>query len=186
MADWLVVGSSPSVVETIHAVKDMGLSVITTNSGIKLIFPPDVYFLSDKVACRKFEQEAKIAQALGTRLVTLDRVPSALESRGVTHFDEYVMQVRDGYEPFQLSGLACVEYACKRADRRVVLVGMDGYWGDVQSFDDTAKFGKYNQAKTLGMIPDRMSLLCDKYPHLLFEVYGRPHYTVNKPNWRVM
>src|SRR5690606_40945843 len=117
---WLVVGSSPSVVDTLPHMES-GLRTVTTNAGI-LLLQPDVLFLFDRTACQSHAELARFARFQGTKLVTLKRQQEAMERRGVADFDEFADEAE--YEEFKLSGLFCVEYACRHGASVVQLVGM--------------------------------------------------------------
>src|SRR5690606_2903831 len=119
---WLVVGSSPSVMDYLPRMNMAG-ATITTNAGITLL-RPDVLFLFDRTACQLHAELARFARFQGTKLVTLKRQQEAMERRGVADFDEFADEAE--YEEFKLSGLFCVEYACRHGASVVQLVGMDG------------------------------------------------------------
>lgn len=169
---WTVLGSSQYAAEHIAAAP--GSTVITCNGGIELMPIPDVYFLSDAVACRRYRERGIEAQRHGTRLVTLDRVKTAKEARGVDHFDEFV---RNGppFEPFVLSGLFCLEYAILSGAQTVILAGMTGYTG--------------TDAKRRSLLRDiiepKTRHLVEKYPRVQFDAMGPLAYSVTAHNWRV-
>jgi len=141
MVEWIVLGSSASAPQFLRAIRAQDASsprTITTNVGLWLLWPdvPDVYFLTDHVACRQYRELAYEAQARGTRLVTMRRDRSALQKRGVERFDEFLefdhggsqTRLRRGsYGHVIFSGMYCLQYALHSGASRVYLVGMEGY-----------------------------------------------------------
>ena len=65
--EWLMIGSSPTVVDTLPrvlaAVSDV--KIITCNSGWKLWPTPDVYLVVDQIACANYVEAAKAVQSAG-------------------------------------------------------------------------------------------------------------------------
>lgn len=158
MQTWIVLGSSASAPFYLDALAPH-LSVgpadrddcklITTNVGLWLLWPqvPDVYFLTDQIACRQYADLAYRAQARGTHLVTLYRDRTALQSRGVDRFDDFLISVstlpqnqisRKDWPYFVFSGAYCLQYALHRlrdaGGGRLILIGCEGYQpGDSRS-----------------------------------------------------
>ena len=96
---WIVVGGGPDAREMLNLARRRcpTARIITTNGGIDLFEPPDVpdvYYLNDQEACRVYHDRAVWMQRHGTRLATLRRVPSAMASRRVDGFDEFLPGVR--------------------------------------------------------------------------------------------
>lgn len=179
--NWLVVGSSPLVRESLSRVSG-AYRTITTNRGISLVWPPDVYFLVDILACRLFIDKARAAAACGTHCVTLNRELSGLQSRRLDWFAEFVDPSM--YQPFLSSGLFCVEYACRKGAELIALVGMDGYGGDTAYFDGTP-MSRGSRDKTEQQIQPRMNWLCEEFSGVEFVCYGSPSYQVTASNWSV-
>ncbi len=172
---------------------------ITCNSGIKLLPTPTYYVSVDSLACKAYADLAMEAQARGTKLVTLKRQRSALESRGVAHFDEFIDAdaepacVEGGYGPFRYSGPFCVELACNKGATRVVLVGMCGWTKAYDYFDDDHPVSpsrpsddNWHRSMTKQWIEPTLNELCRAWPRVEFLCYGEPNYTVDAPNWTVI
>jgi len=170
--------------------------IITTNGGIGLFEPPDVpdvYYLNDREACRVYHDRAVWMQRHGTRLATLRRVPSAMASRRVDGFDEFLTggQVqnqfsRGGYSG-GLSGLVCLEYAVNHGARRVHLVGMGGYAGQDEGdhFSGYATPGGDPERKrrhTREIIGPFTQAVVDACQEVEFIFYGRLNYRVTGRN----
>jgi hypothetical protein len=179
---WLCLGSSTRVLYNLDRFNlEMRLAgsdyvSITSNRGIRLI-SPTYYFLSDQAACRNYLPDLK--RHKHTITLTLKREDSALRARGLEYFQEFV---REGhpYEPFKLSGLWCIEYACRHGASELLIVGMDGYrWaGDRFGEDHPRQATNHNEA----IIEPQMAILVKKYPAVQFIFYGKPLYQVAGPN----
>jgi hypothetical protein len=167
--------------------------VITCNRGLQIEPNPDFYFLSDMVACELWAEDARQASKRGkTQRVTLRRDPQAMKTRSVGDF-EIVIREGHPYEPFQLSGWQCVEFAVRVVQARtVVLVGMDGYAHGCKTQDYFA--GAYHHAPNDGLQKDLTRTVVEplanrvvaKYPEVRFECRGEPCYSVKLPNWAVV
>lgn len=188
---WLVLGSSPRAPYALRAARDDYRvdSLITTNAGIMLEPAPEVYFLSDSEACRLYGQHAATAARNGAKCVTLRRIHAALQLRGVEWFHEFILPEFDEYEPFQLSGTFCLEYAAKRATT-VLLCGMDGYDPSRQQtdyFDPSirliAKPTHVNMTERV-VVPITRRVVA-KYPAVEWICYGTPLYSVESDRWTV-
>lgn len=186
---WLVLGASPRAPWALRLARYEHRidRTITTNAGIWLEPNPDFYFLSDSEACRMFQVAARRCHSQGTRCVTLARLHSALVHRQIDWFDEFV-DCTD-YEPFQLSGLFCLEYAAKRAET-VLLVGMDGYDPRKTAsdyFDPRACLGPKTTHidMTQRVIEPKMRKIVAKYPRVNFICYGIPRFAVEGDNWTI-
>ena len=135
MNTWIVVGSGPSAPMVLPSVMTAhpGATTITTNGGIDICQKPDVLVLIDQLASHTFAEQARYAQAHGTRLVTLRRDIDALISRNCHWYDEFVAvpghakPTKTSFGRFIRSGPFCVEYACQNGADLIVLVGWDGY-----------------------------------------------------------
>lgn len=181
----IILGSSPEAPSGLaRARRDHAAAVVTCNRGIYLDHAPAAYALIDNTACQLFGRLALAARALGSRLVTLQRLPSALKSRGVDHFDEFV---REGhpYESFQLSGLWCIEYAIRALGATLVaLAGMCGYRSG-QHYFHSPSAREINGDLTETILRPQMPRLVAKYPAVQFVCYGQPAYQVDALNWEV-
>jgi len=154
---------------------------------------PDFFFLSDQVACKLFAEGGKLASKRGkTKRITLRRDPQAMKMRTV---DDFEIVYREGYpfEPFQTSGIWCVEYAIRVGlARRVVLCGMDGYRPGCPGQDYFP--GAYHYEPNDGLQKDLTKTVVEpltnriaaKYPEIEFIQVGEPCYQVNSPNWHVV
>jgi len=195
---WIVVGGGPDAREMLNLARRRcpTARIITTNGGIGLFEPPDVpdvYYLNDQEACRVYHDRAVWMQRHGTRLATLRRVPSAMASRRVDGFDEFLPggQVqnqfsRGGYSG-GLSGLVCLEYAVNHGARRVHLVGMGGYAGQDEGdhFSGYATPGGDPERKrrhTREIIGPFTQAVVDACQEVEFIFYGRLNYRVTGRN----
>jgi hypothetical protein len=189
---WLVLGSSPNAPWALRAARDEQRidKLITCNGGILLEPKPDVYFLSDSGACQMYRDHARRAGVAGTRCVTLKRCESALKYREIDWFHEFVSIEPEGYEPFQLSGCFCVEYAAHNGADVVILCGMDGYdpkklgsdyfRADMRSLDRVTHVNLTQKC----ILPITKKLVA-KYPKITWICYGNPLYTVESDKWIV-
>ena len=196
MGSWIVLGSSPLAREAYATAKrlEQFAPVITCNRGLGIEPDPDFFFLSDCAACQLFSREGKSASKRNskTKCVTLRRDPQAMKMRTVDDFD---LVVREGhpFEPFQLSGLWCVEFAIRFGNAsQVILCGMDGYnpavgLGDyapgLESVNLNAGAGK---DLTPSVVVPLSARIAAKYPQVNFLQIGAPCYRINKPNWDVV
>lgn len=191
---WIILGSSPNAQASYRkaCADHVERVTITSNRGILIEPEPDFYFLSDRSACANWAGNAREADKRGTCCVTLQRNDRALDARGIAWFP---VKLRGGhpFEPFQLSGLACVEIAIRLGKaRQVILCGMDGYdpeRGIYDYFDGEEHSHKYKARgcdHTETIIEPVTNLLCRKYPSVDFLCYGAPRYAVTAPNWSVI
>lgn len=194
--DWLVIGSAPSVLDWMEPIfRQTHMSVVTCNSGIKLCAVPTAYLLCDQKACQAYQEQARYAHRFGTRLVTLKRVQSSLEERGVDWFDEFLELGRG--EPtesewgcFRYTGPLCIEYACRRGATAVHLVGMTGYRHDNDYFDPDHP--RLQQVKdqwithTVSNLAPRTQRLVDLFRDVQFFCYSQPVYNIIADNWTVV
>lgn len=195
MITWIVLGSSPLAREAYQWARfgHPTAPVVTCNRGIELESEPDFYFLSDAVACETWADRAKeVRRNNKTKLVTLRREPAAMKMRKVDDFD---LVVREGhpYEPFQLSGMWCVEFAIRvGCASRVVLCGMDGYRGGLGAADYfPGSTVMPTQGEDRG--PKLVKVACEplagklasKYPQVNFFQIGTPCYRINRANWSI-
>lgn len=192
---WIVIGSSPRVTLTYQEAKRArpDARTITCNRGLSIEANPDFFFLSDATACQLWSGDGKAASKRGkTKTVTLRRDPAAMKMRTVDDFD---VVIREGhpFEPFQLSGCWCVEFAIRfGAATEVVLCGMDGYNPSV-GVNDYFAGGPPGRPENDGVAKDMTSRVVEplldrivaKYPEVSFVCVGKPWYQINRPNWRV-
>lgn len=112
---------------------------ITTNAGgFNLDEPPTHYFLTDSVACERYNELARNLRAkYRTRLISLHRQPSALATRNVADFDDllFVRPQNDGrfcpgaFSQSPYSGGYCLQYAVNCGATDVHVYGLDGGLG---------------------------------------------------------
>lgn len=191
----IVIGSSPSVRQGYPLARDRwpDALTVTCNRGLQIEPNPDFYFLSDMLACQLWAEDARQASKRGkTQRVTLRRDPQAMKTRSVGDF-EVVIREGHPYEPFQLSGWWCVEFAVRMLHARtVVLVGMDGYEPNCQNQDYFA--GAYHHAPNDGLQKDLTRTVVEplgrrvvtKYPQVSFVILGAPWYTINSKNFTLV
>lgn len=189
----IVLGSSPLVRQAYATARVdwPDALTVTCNRGLEIEPQPDFYFLSDCIACQMWSRNGKEAAKRGkTKTVTLRRDPQAMKMRTVDDFD---IVVREGhpFEPFQLSGLWCFEFAIRvLAAQQLVLCGMDGYRpavGLTDYFDGAvqlpgaAGLGKNTLERVIQPLTDRLAA---KYPAVFITIVGEPCYNVPK-GWTV-
>lgn len=195
MAPWVVIGSSPLAKESYAYARQSwpGARTVTCNRGLAIEPDPDFFFLSDSAACVAFSAAGKTAAKRGkTKTVTLRRDAQAMKMRTVDDFD---LVVREGhpFEPFQLSGLWCLEFAIRFGGASLVLLcGMDGYRPAVGVTDYFAGAQRIGDAEGLGkdlvrtVIIPLTDRLAGKYPEVQFRCVGQPCYQIERPNWQVV
>lgn len=191
----IVLGSSPLARQAYaKARRQWPLArVVTCNRGLEIERDPDFYFLSDCKACQLWSRAGKEAAKRGkTQCVTLRRDAAAMKMRTVDDFD---VVIREGhpYEPFQLSGAWCLEFAIRLPGASVVIMcGMDGYRREVgvgdyfpgaQRVPEGEGQGKDLLDTVIQPLTDR---IVAKYPGVQFACVGKPNYTINRPNWAVI
>ena len=186
MLPWIVLGSGPTASFTYSIVRGEfpHSPVITTNRGILIEYTPTMYFLSDTVACEKFSKLARVAQSRGTECITLQRSPAVIQQRGISWFDTFI---REGtpYEPFQMSGLWCVEHVVlERGAQHVIMCGFDGYDGKNDYATDSTC--EKNGDLTKRVIEPLTESICRKYPGTLFECREKPRYEITADNWLIL
>ncbi len=194
MSEWLMIGSSPSVLQTLPKFSDFDGTVITCNSGIKLWPNPDYYVCVDMFASHSYHNKAKAAQDQGTKLVTLKRSPSAMKERRIEHYDIFLElsdkpeSSRGRFGSFRYTGPLCVEFACHNGAKTIHLVGFDGYRHSTDYFDPDLprRIPKdMMQTHTLDHIQPKMNDLANVWNDVQFIQYGDPCFTVGEDNWRV-
>ena len=200
---WLVLGTGPSAARFVDAALDQCQAVITTNSGWELLatspqlplwLGPDAdvagtlaYFLSDAVACRRYQRTAALCRRLGVRVVSLAREADSLEQRGLSPSDTLIPLVhgqayrRGQHADVSLSGLHCLQYACNQDPACVVLVGHEGYSSSpskrvVDCWDGLTLGPEHGLAKTYGVIQPFMASVMRARPDIRFVVCGKPHW----------
>lgn len=196
---WAFIGSSPiaprHVAEILPALRPC--RTIACNAAIKLLHP-DVYFVADRVACRRYAPLAQEArEQSGTRLVTMHRFNRALEERNVHWFDEFVINGVDPPTPerwgcFNMSGPFAMEYACRQGATELHLLGCEGY--SSRSYFDQHERGeehtepalrhKIADGDTLKQLIKRLTLVVQCFRHVPFYVYGEACYSIDSPNWK--
>lgn len=191
MSTWIVLGSSPTAAEALARAKRAHRidGLITCNRGILIEPRPSVYALIDHEACRLFASHGREARKRGVTCVTLERPPLQLVERGIEWID---VRIQEGqpWEPFQMTGLWCVEYAIRIGRAlRVLLCGMEGYSEQpaVQDYfvdDFGVKPKNYDITKTV--IEPLTRTLVQKYSIVQFFAYGNLNYTVEAENWTVI
>lgn len=194
MTTAILIGSSPTVRLTYPAARACwpAATTITCNRGLQVEPDPDFYFLSDQLACQLWSANAKAAAKRGkTKRITLRREPQAMKMRTV---DDFEIVIREGhpFEPFQTSGLWCVEFAIRilGADQ-VVMCGYDGYRPDCPGQDYFAGADHYapndglQKNLTRKVVEPLTNRIVAKYPAVTFVCLGAPWYQVNHPNWQV-
>lgn len=197
--DWLMVGSSPSVLDTLPNVHRQvpKKTVITCNSGIKLVPTPDYYFAVDEISTKGNYYRALAAQEQGTILGTLHR--SSCKARKDRHIEHYDLHIREGhgeptreqYGAFRYTGPLCVEFACRNGAKVVHLVGFDGYRHATDYFDPKTD-RKLESRRALSMadstheyIQPRLQRLAAVFHDVWFVQYGTPCFQISTPNWIV-
>jgi hypothetical protein len=193
---WIILGSSPLARQAYATARQMApdTPVITCNQGLSIEPDPDFYFLSDCKACTLFSRDGKAASKRNgrTKTVTLRRDAHAMKMRTVDDFD---LVVREGhpYEPFQLSGLWCTEFAIRFGyATRLLLCGMDGYNPEIGVGDYAeglplvdCKHGPGKDLTATVIIP-LSTRIASKYPQVHFLQIGAPCYRIEKANWEVV
>lgn len=194
MITWIVLGSSPAARDAYAHARRLGdgASVITCNRGLEIEPDPDFFFLSDTTACRLWSAAGKAAAKRGkTKTVTLRRCAQEMKMRTVDDFD-LVVRAGHPFEPFQLSGLWCAEFAIRfgRAER-VLLCGLDGYTqapGRMDYFPgayEVAGREDLGSDLTPTVVAPATARLVEKYPGVSFLCLGHPCYQIELPNWAV-
>lgn len=188
---WAFVGSSPKAPAQVRDIlpRLQPCCTISCNAGIKLLHP-DVYFLADQVACRRYSELARAAKASGTHLVTMHRYKQALETRNVHWFDEFLINGVDPPLPnrwgaYNMSGAICLEYACRHGATEVRLLGCEGYSDERSYFDqeDRCTEFKIADSETTPQLVKRTTMVVECFKDVQFYVYGPTHYQIPLPNW---
>lgn len=196
MSTWLLLGSSPSVTDTLFRAREENPVdyTITCNSGIELDPNPTVYLCVDPKASTVYEVDARRAQSNGTRLVTIKREKLSMAGTKTDFYDEF-LDLPEKYDDFngismtkyRYSGPTCIQYAIVRGATKVVIVGCDGYTGHNDYFN--GKLPGYNRVSPewrtenilkLGL--NNIAAVCRK---VQFIQYGKPLYRIDLPNWEV-
>jgi hypothetical protein len=184
---WIVIGASSSVPAFTDAVRarNPGAVSITCNAGIELLggWRLDYYFLSDQNACRTHAAAACDVQQRGAQLITLKRLPCALEARGVDRFDVFLKlsgRPTDTYVPgatsdVRFSRLFCTQFALNEHPGKVIWLGMEKYPHHIPHAR------KHNE---LYVQPFLQSCL-KACPDVQFEFCGRPGFYLSSANLRI-
>lgn len=189
---WVFVGSSPIAPDHVASVlpRLRPCTTITCNAAIKL-FDPDVYFLADQVACRRYSRLAKAAKERGpVHLVTMKRDRPALEMRNVQWFDEFL---QNGVDPpqtnrwgaYNMSGAVCLEYACRHGATELHLLGCEGYADGAAYFDQHERDTEFRTAgaDSTPHLVTRTTMVVECFHHVQFYAYGPLRYSIPLPNW---
>ncbi len=202
--DWIVIGASPSARESLLAARLAVPNAVTiATNGAEALFSgssgPDYYHIHDMNACVDYNARGKEFQAMGTRLVTLERSESSLKKRGLDHFDEFVpLSSREypgrfkmgEYSSCGLSGLMCIQYALNHGAKTVHIVGQEGYGKGDQYFhaepgagtqDDKLSHDK-RERLTLSLLQPYIQGCIDVCPAVQFVVYGNLEYKLSGEN----
>ena len=189
---WVFVGSSPKAPEHVADIlpRLRPCRTISCNAAIKLLHP-DVYFLADQVACRRYSNLAKEAREVsGTHLVTMHRYKQALELRNVHWFDEFLINGVDPPLPerwgaYNMSGAISLEYACRHGATEVHLLGCEGYTDQQSYFDQSDRCTEFKIAdsETTKQLVKRTMMVVECFTSVQFYVYGPIHYQIPLPNW---
>ena len=193
---YLLVGTSPTVLDAMPMIDIADFDcVITSNSGFNLV-DPDVYVCIDQVACWMYCGKAKEMQAGGTKLVTLARVESAIKSRGIDFFDEFLQvgegePTRDSWGKFQFSGPFAFEYALRNGATSVTVVGCDGYRtgtaSDYIESDNSRAIGADRAyRRTMEVIGPSFMRLAELFPEVSIVQIGDPVFDITAENWEVV
>lgn len=213
---WLVVGSSPSAYECFRFARyrNPDARVVTTNGGIDvclnrqsdhklksgpqpIVDPcwPDVYFLTDAVAQRKFADVAREAQSHGSQLWALKKKSAAIKAREIEHYDRFVDCVGPGadwwyrqgtYSFVALSGLYTLQIAINEGATELHIVGHEGYRSGpskcvVDYCNGDLGHDKYERHMTETVIPfyDEVVRAC---PDVAFHFYGAMSWHMGHDN----
>ena len=200
LTTWILVGSGPSVVNTLPAVwpQCRPCGVITGNAGIKLVPLPDVYVCCDMVATRRYADAARVAQHNGAHLVTLKRKQVALIERDCEWYDEFLElgrgpATRETWGEFRYTGPLMAEYCCRRLGARdIVLVGCDGYQdGQDEYFDQPDRpahkvLSSTPEQRTRETLKPGFESVARAFPEVAFHHVGPASWTVDAPNWHAV
>lgn len=191
--DWLLVGTGPSVTETLPGLDLTAFDGIATcNAGIAIVPVPTVYMACDRHASRSWHDEAMHAQRHGTHLVTLQRDAASRVDRMTENYDEYLTlgerPTRTEYGPFRYSGPLLLEYILRRATS-VAIVGVDGY----QSGDERDYWQPQSIVRKPAASAARRTIIMGKafmeratlWPDVPIVQYGFPRFGVTAANWRI-
>ena len=194
MSTWLMIGSSPSVLQTLPQFDDFAGTVITCNAGIKLWPDPHYFAAIDQLATLQWHDLALAAQKRGTKLITLKRGTRATKDRKIGHYDIHIQEGR-GVEPtqsswgcFRYTGPLCVEFACRYGAEAIHLIGMDGYRSGNDYFDPETErrhIKAPESSHNINHLQPRLQNLTSTWPDVQFIQHGNPCYTVSAPNWEI-
>ncbi len=202
--DWIVIGSSPSAPKSLLTARLAAPNAVTiATNGAEALFPgssgPDYYHIHDMNACVDFNARGKEFQAMGTRLVTLERKESSLKKRGLDHFDEFIpLSSREypgrfkmgEYSSCGLSGLMCIQYALNHGAKSVHIVGQEGYGKGDQYFHKEPWAGTpeekithdKRQPLSASLLQPYIQGCIDVCPAVQFVVYGNLEYKLSGDN----
>lgn len=195
---WLVIGGSPCASQFPNLLNTWPGKIATTNAGILLVPRPDVYFLSDMHACRKFNPEMLDAQKHGTCVISLaGRQDRAVRERGLSTVDEWIDVENHGdYRTFYpgrychclLSGTHLAQWVANRRPEpeEMHLLGFEGYRSTPAAqvpdswTGDLGPVHGESKSETCGAF---LNSMFQQMPQTRFYVYGDPSWPVVKaPN----
>lgn len=193
---WLIVGSSPSVVDWIDHARRQADVVLTANSGIILCRRPDYYWLHDLDACTSplIQRFRRKAQAAGTKIVTLEWGPTYdfwLKTHDLQNADisvpaeqwsEPITWERGDHLKGLTSGCHMLQFAVNRGAGSVILIGCDGYASSPAAQVSDHFDGRLGSPGGLN-INERMQgplfrAVMAACPDVAFTVYGSPRYAL--------
>jgi len=192
---WLVIGGSPCASQFPNLLANWRGKIATTNAGILLVPRPDVYFLSDQNACRKFGAEMIEAQRRGTHVISLaGRENRAVQDRGLQTVNEWIEVENHGdYRTFYpgrychalLSGTHLAQWVANRrpAPEEIRLLGFEGYRSTfAEQFSDSwdGSFSPERRSDKSDVCGAFLNSIFAQMPTTRFYVYGEPSWTVNK------
>lgn len=128
MSEWIALATGPSAERYYDIAKNdsPGASVITCNAGLKIEKNPDLYWVSDRGAVKKYKQEYKRFHNNGGKIVSAHKHRSNLN---LDHevFD-YSSKMDDDSYHGRTSGIIQVRYLMEEVGADIIrLVGYDGY-----------------------------------------------------------
>lgn len=201
MTRWVFIGSGPSAPMHVDCIlpKLRPCKTITTNAGLKLLPNPDVYFCADRIACQRYHDLARKAQAQGTWMVTLHRHSSAIKERRVEWYDEFIVNgvdppLENRWSAFNQSGAFCLEYACRHGATEVHILGCPGYSDERSYFDQEDRLElhlhpnlrhKIADSETNKQFIKRTTFVVECFRNVRFVAYGTLNYTIDQVNWHV-
>jgi hypothetical protein len=193
---WLILGSSPSAAAYYPEAKAVADVICTANNGLVIEPMPDLYWLTDSVAVRRYGDLAREAVARGSHLVT-----STLGLKHNAMLGEIAETVlKYDYLPRRhwMRGTLCngrtsggllAQLAILNGASRVLMVGMEGYRSGhgetrVDYFD--GRDGSAHHDETMAFYGPLLQSVIDQTPTVEWVWYGRPNYPWSGPNVRIV